>query len=228
MSITTEEIMRLMKQLKQWMAVASIGLMAFSVAASPTEPVEGMEYQRLQTPQPTDTGKKTEVLEFYWYNCPHCFVFEPALAEWVKKRGDTIVFRRVPVGFRESFIPQQKLYYTLEALNRFDVHRAVFDAVHVGRQKLDKEEQIIEFIEKQGIDKKKFIDTFNSFSVQSKVNRVRQLMEAYRIDGVPTVVIDGQYITSPSIVGSVVRGQSEQALNAATLQVMDALLAKKK
>ncbi len=78
------------------------------------------------------------------------------------------------------------------------------------------------------IDKKKFIDTFNSFSVQSKVNRVRQLMEAYRIDGVPTVVIDGQYITSPSIVGSVVRGQSEQALNAATLQVMDALLAKKK
>jgi thiol:disulfide interchange protein DsbA len=187
-----------------------------------------MEYQRLQTPQPTDTGKKTEVLEFYWYNCPHCFVFEPALAEWVKKRGDTIVFRRVPVGFRESFIPQQKLYYTLEALNRFDVHRAVFDAVHVGRQKLDKEEQIIEFIEKQGIDKKKFIDTFNSFSVQSKVNRVRQLMEAYRIDGVPTVVIDGQYITSPSIVGSVVRGQSEQALNAATLQVMDALLAKKK
>ena len=120
------------------------------------------------------------------------------------------------------------MYYTLEALNRFDVHRAVFDAVHVGRQKLDKEEQIIEFIEKQGVDKKKFVDTFNSFSVQSKVNRVRQLMEAYRIDGVPTVVIDGQYITSPSIVGSTLRGQSEQALNAATLQVMDALLAKKK
>ena len=168
------------------------------------------------------------MLEFFWYNCPHCFVFEPALAEWVKKRGDTIAFRRVPVGFRESFIPQQKLYYTLEALNRFDVHRAVFDAVHVGRQKLDKEEQIIEFIEKQGVDKKKFVDTFNSFSVQSKVNRVRQLMEAYRIDGVPTVVIDGQYITSPSIVGSTLRGQSEQALNAATLQVMDALLAKKK
>ena len=220
--------MRLMKQLKQWMVLASIGLMAFSVAASPTEPAEGVEYQRLQTPQPTDTGKKTEVLEFFWYNCPHCFVFEPALAEWVKKRGDTIVFRRVPVGFRESFIPQQKLYYTLETLNRFDVHRAVFDAVHVGRQKLDKEEQIIEFIEKQGVDKKKFVDTFNSFSVQSKVNRVRQLMEAYRTDGVPTVVIDGQYITSPSIVGSTLRGQSEQALNAATLQVMDALLAKKK
>jgi thiol:disulfide interchange protein DsbA len=228
MSINPEEIMRLMKQLKHWLAAASIGLMAFSAAASPTEPVEGMEYHRLQTPQPTDTGKKIEVLEFFWYNCPHCFAFEPSLAEWVKKRGDMIVFRRVPVGFRESFIPQQKLYYTLEAMNRLDVHRAVFDAVHVGRQKLDKEEQIVEFIEKQGVDKKKFIDTLNSFSVQSKVNRVRQLMEAYRIDGVPTVVIDGQYITSPSIVGSAMRGQSEQALNTATLQVMDALLGKKK
>jgi len=217
-----------MSILRRYIALVVFGLMSLQVVASPAEPVEGVEYTRLQQIQPTDSAKKVEVLEFFWYNCPHCFVFEPALAEWVKKRGDTIVFRRVPVGFRESFIPQQKLYYTLEALNRFDVHRAVFDAVHVGRQKLDKEEQIIEFIEKQGIDKKKFIDTFNSFSIQSKVNRVRQLMEAYRIDGVPTVVIDGQYITSPSIVGSVVRGQSEQALNAATLQVMDALLAKKK
>jgi hypothetical protein len=95
-------------------------------------------------------------------------------------------------------------------------------------RKVADERRLREFIDKQGIDKKKFIDTFNSFSVQSKVNRVRQLMEAYRIDGVPTVVIDGQYITSPSIVGSALRGQSEQALNAATLQVMDALLAKKK
>lgn len=220
--------MSLTKQLSHWLVAASFGLMAFSVSATPTEPVEGVEYQRLQTPQSTDTGKKIEVLEFFWYNCPHCFAFEPSLAEWVKKRGDTIVFRRVPVGFRESFIPQQKLYFTLEIMNRFDVHRAVFEAVHVARQKLDKEEQIVEFIEKQGVDKKKFLETFNSFTVQSKVNRVRQLMEAYRIDGVPTVVIDGQYITSPSIVGTALRGQSEQALNAATLQVMDALLAKKK
>ena len=220
--------MRLIKQLSHWLVAASFGLMAFSVAATPIDPAEGVEYQRLQTPQPTDTGKKVEVLEFFWYNCPHCFAFEPSLSDWGKKRGTSIVLRRVPVGFRESFIPQQKLYFTLEIMNRFDVHRAVFDAVHVAKQKLDKEEQIVEFIEKQDVDKKKFLETFNSFTVQSKVNRVRQLMEAYRIDGVPTVVIDGQYITSPSIVGTALRGQSEQALNAATLQVMDALLAKKK
>jgi len=217
-----------MRFLAHLMAVVSFGFISAAVVASPTEPVEGAEYHRLQTAQPTDTGKKVEVLEFFWYNCPHCFAFEPSLTEWVKKRGDSIVFRRVPVGFRESFVPQQKLYYTLEAMNRMDVHKQVFDAIHVSRQKLDKEEAILEFIDKHGVDRKKFLETYNSFSVQSKVNRVRQLQETYRIDGVPTVVIDGQYITSPSIVGQTMRGASEQAMNAATLQVMDALVAKKK
>jgi len=218
-----------MRFLAHLMAVVSFGFIATtSVMATPTEPVEGAEYLRLQNAQPTDTGKKVEVLEFFWYNCPHCFAFEPSLTEWVKKRGDSIVFRRVPVGFRESFVPQQKLYYTLEAMNRMDVHKQVFDAIHSARQKLDKEDAILDFIDKQGVDRKKFLDIYNSFGVQSKVNRVRQLQETYRIDGVPTVVIDGQYITSPSIVGQTMRGASEQAMNAATLQVMDALLAKKK
>ncbi len=210
------------------MAALSFAFIAASAVASPTEPVEGAEYHRLQNAQPTDTGKKVEVLEFFWYNCPHCFAFEPSLTEWVKKRGDTIVFRRVPVGFRESFVPQQKLYYTLEAMNRMDVHKQVFEAIHVGRQKLDKEEAILDFIDKHGVDRKKFLEIYSSFGVQSKVSRVRQLQETFRIDGVPTVVIDGQYITSPSIVGATMRGASEQAMNAATLQVMDALIAKKK
>ena len=217
-----------MRFIARLMAAVSFGFIAASAMASPTEPVEGAEYHRLQNAQPTDTGKKVEVLEFFWYNCPHCFAFEPSLTEWIKKRGDSIVFRRVPVGFRESFVPQQKLYYTLEAMNRMDIHKQVFDAIHVSRQKLDKEEAILDFIEKHGVDRKKFLDIYNSFGVQSKVGRVRQLQETYRIDGVPTVVIDGQYITSPSIVGSTMRGASEQAMNAATLQVMDALVAKKK
>ncbi len=217
-----------MRLLQRLFFLASVGLIALSAAASPTNPVEGAEYHRLQNAQPTDTGKKVEVLEFFWYNCPHCFAFEPALAEWSKKRADNIVLRRVPVGFRDSFIPQQKLYYTLEAMNRLDLHRVVFDAIHLGRQRLDREEAIIEFIEKQGVDRQKFLDVFNSFSVQSKVKRARQLQDIYRIEGVPTVIIDGQYLTSPSIVGASMRGQSEAAMNAATLQVMDALISKKK
>lgn len=215
-----------MRVLQRLFLIASFGLIA-AASAAPNAPVDGVDYQRLSQAQPTDTGSKVEVLEFFWYNCPHCNVFEPYLAEWAKKQGDRIVLKRVPVGFRDSFVPQQKLYYTLEAMNRLDLHKQVFDAIHQKRQKLDREEQIMAFIEQQDIDKKKFTDTFNSFSVQSKVNRVRQLQEAYRINGVPTVAVDGQYITSPSIIGEHLRGASEDMLNRATLQVMDALVSKK-
>ncbi len=218
-----------MRLLQQLIAVASFSLMGLTAAASPAEPAEGVEYTRLQQIQPTESGKKVEVLEFFWYNCPHCFAFEPQLAEWVKKRGDTIVFKRIPVGFRESFVPQQKLYFTLEAMGKLDtVHRAVFDAIHVGRVRLDKEDAIIDFVEKQGVDRKKFLEVYNSFTIQSKVSRVAQLQSQYNIESVPTIAIDGRYITSPSMVGANMRGQSEHALHAATLQVMDALIARKK
>ncbi len=217
-----------MRLIQKLFALASFSFIAFCASASPSDPVEGVDYQRLPQVQPTEAGKKIEVLEFFWYGCPHCFAFEPALSDWVKKRADHIVFKRIPVGFRESFVPQQKLYFALEALNRFDVHKAYFDALHIGRQRLDKEDLIIDFVEKQGVDRKKFLDAFNSFSVQSKVSRVRQMQDAYRIEGVPTIVIDGQYVTSPSIVGANMRGQPEAAMNMATLQVMDALIARKK
>lgn len=216
-----------MRLLQRLIVIASFGFIASSAAAAPNAPVEGVEYQRLQQAQPTDTGKKVEVLEFFWYNCPHCHVFEPYLADWAKRQGERVVVKRVPVGFRDSFVPQQKLYYTLEAMNRLDLHKVVFDAIHAKRQKLDREDQIMAFIDKQDIDKKKFADTFNSFTVQSKVNRVRQLQEAFRIEGVPTVAIDGQYVTSPSILAQSMRGAPEEVLNNATLQVMDALVARK-
>lgn len=217
-----------MRLIQKFLALASFSLIALCASASPSNPVEGVEYQRLPQPQPTEGGKKIEVLEFFWYGCPHCFTFEPALSEWAKKRGDQIVFKRIPVGFRESFLPQQKLYFALEALNRFDVHKAYFDALHIGRQRLDKDDLIVDFVEKQGIERKKFLDVYNSFSVQSKVSRVKQMQDVYRIEGVPTIVIDGQYITSPSLVGASMRGQPEAAMNMATLQIMDALILRKK
>lgn len=216
-----------MRLLQRLFLIASLGFVALSVAAAPNAPTEGVEYQRVPA-QPTDSGKKVEVMEFFWYNCPHCYAFEPHLADWAKKHADKIVLKRIPVGFRETFAPQQKLYFTLEAMNRLDLHRVVFDAIHRDRMKLNTEAEIMAFIGKQDIDQKKFAEVFNSFSVQSKVARVRQLQEVFRIDGVPTVAIDGQYLTSPSIVGQSMRGAPEDALNNATLQVMDALVAKKK
>lgn len=217
-----------MRLLQKFIALIGFSLITVTASASPSNPVEGVDFQRLPQAQPTEPGKKVEVLEFFWYGCPHCFALEPALSDWAKKRSDQIVFKRIPVGFRESFVPQQKLYFALEAMNRFDVHKAYFDALHVGRQRLDKEEAIIDFVEKQGIDRKKFLEIYQSFSVQSKVSRVRQMQDAYRIESVPTLVIDGQYVTSPAIVGANMRGQSEAAMNMATLQVMDALIARKK
>lgn len=216
-----------MRILHRLLCIASFGFVVLSAVAAPNAPVEGVEYQRLQQAQPTDAGKKVEVMEFFWYNCPHCFAFEPHLADWAKKNADKIVLKRIPVGFRESFVPQQKLYFTLEAMGRLDLHRVVFDAIHQQRMKLNREEEIMAFIAKQDIDQKKFTETFNSFTVQSKVSRVRQLQDIYRIDGVPTIAIDGQYITSPALVGKTMRGSSEEAMNSATLQVMDALVAKK-
>ncbi|HTN65393.1 MAG TPA: thiol:disulfide interchange protein DsbA/DsbL [Burkholderiaceae bacterium] len=209
--------------------LASLGfaLVALSAAASPASPQNGQDYRTLEQPQQTAPGNKVEVTEFFWYNCPHCNAFEPALEDWVKKQGDKIVFKRVPIAFRDSFIPQQKLYYTLEALGQVDeLHKKVFYAIHVERQRLDTDNEIADFIGKQGVDKKKFLDMYNSFAVQTKVRQATQLQAAYQVDGVPLVAINGRYLTSPSIVGASIGNRPEAVLQSSTLQVMDFLVAK--
>ena len=214
--------------------VAGIGLgfgmnlaMVAAVHATPAAPVSGAEYRTLDKAQSTDAGKKIEVTEFFWYSCPHCSAFEPALADWVKKQGDNISFKRVPVAFRDSFQPQQRLFYTLEAMGKVDeMQKKVFHAIHVERKTLDTEAAIADFVATQGIDRKKFVDVYNSFGVQSRLKRAVQLQEAYKIDGVPLVAIDGRYVTSPSIVGATLGSQPEAVLQSATLQVMDWLMAK--
>src|SRR4051812_42379445 len=174
----------------------SFGFVALGAGASPSSPVDGTDYRTLEKAQPTDSGKKVEVTEFFWYSCPHCNAFDPQLNDWVKKQGDNIVYKRVPVAFRDSFIPQQKLYYTLEAMGKLDeLHSKVFHAIHVERKSLDTDAVITDFIVKQGVDKAKFLDLYNSFGVQTKVKRAAQLQQDYKIDGVPTVAIAGRYLT---------------------------------
>jgi len=207
------------------LAVISLSLLAVTASASPANPQNGIDYHTLEQAQPTDSGKKIEVTEFFWYNCPHCAAFDPALSAWVKKQGDKIVFRQVPVAFRDSFIAQQKLYYTLEAMGKTaEMNPKIFQAIHGDGQRIDTDKSILAYIEKQGIDKQKFLDIYNSFGVQTKVRRASQLQDAYKIDGVPTIAIDGRYMTSPSIAGSAMAGQPESMQQAATLQVMDHLI----
>ena len=205
----------------------SLGLIAASAQATPAAPVNGTEYRTLDKAQATEAGKKIEVTEFFWYSCPHCNVFEPALEEWIKKQGDNISFKRVPVAFRDSFQPQQRLYYALEALGKVDeLHKKVFHAIHAERKPLDSEAAIADFVASHGVDRKKFVDAYNSFGVQAKLKRAMLLQEAYKIDGVPLVAIDGRFLTSPSIVGASLGNQPENVLQASTLQVMDFLIAR--
>jgi thiol:disulfide interchange protein DsbA len=217
-----------MRFIQHLLAVVGLSLVAVTASASPTAPVNGKDYRTLERAQPTESGKKVEVTEFFWYDCPHCNAFEPSLEAWVKKQGDKIVFKRVPVAFRDSFIPQQKLYYALEALGKVDeLHARIFRAIHVERQQLETDSQIAAFIAKQpGMDAKKFADAYNSFGVQAKAKRATQLQADYQIDGVPTLAIGGRYLTSPSIVATSVGNRPEAALHEAALQVADFLVSK--
>ena len=166
-------------------------------------PVEGKDYQRVATPVPVPPGK-VEVVEFFGYWCPHCNAFEPALDAWVKKLpAAQVAFRRVPVAFNAAQEPLQKLYFALESLDLIEaLHRKVFNSLHVARQRLDKDAEISVFLQANGVDAAKVMDSMKSFSVATKVRQARQLAEGYKIEGVPTLGIQGRYMTSPSIAGT--------------------------
>jgi thiol:disulfide interchange protein DsbA len=217
-----------MRFMKHALVAVGFSMAAMIVQASPQAPVNGTDYRTLATTEQTEApAGKVEVIEFFWYNCPHCFAFDPKLSDWVKKEGNAISFRRVPVAFRPSFQPQQKLYYALEAMNRMDLHEKVFHAIHADRKPLNSEKEIVDYIAAQGVDRAKFLEVYNSFGVQTKVRRAAQLQDAYKIDGVPTLAIGGKYLTSPSIVGAGMGGnQPEPALHDAALQVANWLVDK--
>jgi thiol:disulfide interchange protein DsbA len=166
-------------------------------------PVEGKHYVRLSQPLPAAAGK-VDVIEFFWYGCPHCHAFEPALDAWSRKLPPDVAFRRVPVAFREEpFGAHQRIYYALEALGQLEaMHRKVFFAIHNDRQRLDKPADITAFMTKNGIDGAKFLDAYNSFGVQAKQRQARQLTEAYKVGEVPTLGIGGRYYTSGALAGS--------------------------
>ncbi|GIZ51786.1 thiol:disulfide interchange protein DsbA/DsbL [Noviherbaspirillum aridicola] len=214
-----------MRFLKQLIAALGLSLLAAGAGAAPDKPQNGVDYRTLEKPQQTESGQKVEVTEFFWYSCPHCFALEHELVAWVKKQGDSISFKRVPVAFRDSMVPQQKLFYTLEAMGKFDeLHQKLFNRIHVEKKRTDSESEIIEFVTANGIDKQKFLDVYNSFGVQAKAKRATQLMQAYQVDGVPLLAVGGRYLTSPSIIAGSIGNRPEPVLHQGTFQVMDFLV----
>jgi thiol:disulfide interchange protein DsbA len=166
-------------------------------------PVAGKDYVALSAAQPVETGDKIEVLEVFSYMCPHCFHFEPQLSAWIKTLPADVVVRRLPVTFnRENWTNLTKLYYTLEIMNELGkLHGKVFDAIHEQKVDLSNSDVLFDWVAKQGIDRKKFTDTFNSFTVQTKVSRVPQLTRNYGIESVPTLIVDGKYRLISSVSG---------------------------
>ena len=159
---------------------------------------EGVDYLVLDKPAPTEApAGKVEVVEFFWYGCPHCNSFEPQLDAWLKTAPKNVAFRRVPVSFRPDFEPHQRLYYALEAMGKVDeLHKKVFYTIHVERQPLNTAALVAAWAEKQGLDKAKFVEMYNSFSVSTKVRKATQLQDSYKVDGVPSLGIAGRYYTS--------------------------------
>jgi protein dithiol oxidoreductase (disulfide-forming) len=173
-------------------------------AAAPVAMVEGTHYVKLGQPLPTPASDKIEVLEFFWYGCPHCFSFEPMLNVWVRNLPADVAFRRVPIAFRdEPFTTHQRIYFALESMGALEsMHRKVFNAIHIDKQHLDKLPEIVALVTKNGVDGAKFTESFNSFSVQTKARQAKKLAEAYRIDGVPALGIQGKFYTSGTLAGT--------------------------
>jgi thiol:disulfide interchange protein DsbA len=143
------------------------------------------------------------VIEFFWYSCSHCNAFEPALESWIKAAPKDLSIRRIPVAFNASFVPQQKLYFTLEGMGKLDtVHGKVFRAIHVEKQKLAKDDEIFAWVAQQGVDIAKFKEMYSSFTVASQVRRATALQEGYGVEGVPSMGVAGRFYTDGTMAGS--------------------------
>jgi protein dithiol oxidoreductase (disulfide-forming) len=190
-------------------AAASIGGLALSptALAQGKPPQEGTDYLVLDKPVSSEApAGKIEVVEFFWYSCPHCNHFEPQLEAWMKKLPKDVAVRRVPVSFRPDFEPQQRLFYVLESMGKVEeMQMKVFNAIHAERQTLNTGDQIAAWVEKQGFNKAKFVEAYNSFPVVTKVRKATQLQDAYKVDGVPALGVAGRYYTSGSLAGTMER-----------------------
>jgi protein dithiol oxidoreductase (disulfide-forming) len=156
------------------------------------------DYYELNPPQQVEAANKIEVLEFFWYGCIHCYNLEPRLETWLKTAPKDVEFRRVPAVFNERWAHDASIFYTFEALGLLDkLHRPFFDAIHRDRLRSERWPELSGWLEKQGVDAKKFESTFKSFGVQSKSKRAIRLTTAYKIEGTPAMAVHGRY-TVPS------------------------------
>jgi len=188
-----------MSLLTRFVACAVVALTLNGGALS-AQLVAGKDYRMLSPPRATESGNNVEVIEFFSYGCIHCYNLEPSLDAWLKRKPADVEFKRVPAVFRDSWVPLAKAYYTIEAMGLFDrLHQQIYAAIHNQNVRLDETKVMFDWVAKQGVDRKKFMDTFNSFSIQSRAQRAVNMTRSYGIEGTPALVVDGKYQPTPSV-----------------------------
>ena len=177
-------------------------------AGASAQPAPGKDYQRVNPPQPTASGAKVEVIEFFYYGCPACAGLQAPLENWLKKKPADVEFRRAPVVFQDSWLPLTTAYYAFDAMGLVEkLHHPLFRAIHDQRALeikglLRDQKPLFDWVAKQGVDRQKFVDVYNSFGVRSRTNRSIELPGSYQVTSTPTLVVDGKYLTTPAMVGS--------------------------
>jgi thiol:disulfide interchange protein DsbA len=188
--------------LKQILMICLL-LVSSWLQAESTAPASSLGYQTLAVAQPTQDKTKVEVIEFFWYGCPHCLAFEPTLNAWLKTMPKNVQFSRQPAAFNETWSKHAKAYFVAEALNVVDkVHADFFDAIQLKKQHLETEEDLAKFFVAHGVKAEAFHEAFKSFSVNTKLNQASIMAPRYGISGVPTLVVNGKYMISGSLAGS--------------------------
>ena len=176
--------------------------LAFTLPSAAQEFKEDVNFFPLLVEQPVRTGDRVEVLEIFWYGCPHCYALEPYLKKWLKNKPEFVEFVQLPAVLNRSWAFDARVFYTFVALGLIDeLHEAYFDAIHKDRRRMKKVEQVASWAQEQGVDPQLILDTFNSFGVDSMLANATQMSGRYEADGVPTIIIDGKYRTTVSLAG---------------------------
>lgn len=178
-----------------------ISLSFFLLLSSQAFAADG--YNTISPAQPTQTGNKIEVLEIFWYACPHCYDFEPYVKEWLTKKPKDVTFRRMPGIFRKNWIPHAKAFYTAEKMGILDkIHSPLFEAIHEKKEKLFDDKSIKKFFIKQGVDKAELNKIYDSEEIKTKANQAFVMGQRYKVTGVPAIIVNGKYMISGSTAGS--------------------------
>lgn len=200
-----------MKQL-----LMAAGLMLLSQFAFAADYTAGFEYQTIDQ-QPTANAERIEVIEFFWYGCPHCYYFEPDLNRWLADKPANVDFIQIPAPLNPNWEIHTKAFYALELMGKQkELHHKIFDAIHLKKMRLYGEKELADFVAQHGVDRDEFMKKMNSFAVTGKLNKAKKMMKDYQVKGVPQLAVNGKYITTGRMAGSMTN----------MVKVLDFLIAK--